>query len=74
MKFLKDLVTVANGSDYDIGRVMWCIGVLAFLGFSGWSVIAQGQHFDMQSFGIGFGAVMVAGGGALRLKHPTEPQ
>lgn len=74
MKFAKDLVTLANGVDYDIGRVMWALGVAAFLLFEGWDVIAHSKAFDMTAFGTGFAAIMVSGAGSLALKAKTEPQ
>lgn len=68
-KFTKDMFTLANGVDFDIGRVLWALGVLVFLGLC----VQQYSTFDPQTFGVGFGAVMLAGGGALALKRNTEP-
>lgn len=73
IKLLKDCFTTADGESFDIGRVLWAFGVLTFLGLSVWNVVGQDQHFDMQSFGIGLGATLAAGGAALGFKAKTEP-
>ena len=73
MKFLKDLVTVANGEDYDIGRVAAGLGVVTFIGLT----IADfyfNHKFDPQAWGTGFGLMITGVGGGLMLKHKTEPQ
>lgn len=71
-KFISDCFTNANG-DWDIGRVLWAIAVLVFLALACIAVLLNKQTFDPQTFGIGLGAVMAAGGAALGMKHRTEP-
>ncbi|MDE2097917.1 MAG: amino acid ABC transporter substrate-binding protein [Patescibacteria group bacterium] len=71
-KFAKDIVTLSNGEDYDMGRVLIIVGSLAFLMFEAIAVI-NSKTFDMQAFGIGYGAVLLSGGGHLWLKRTTEP-
>jgi hypothetical protein len=73
-KFVKDMLTLANGEDFDVGRVLWAIAVLVFLGLAIYDTVAHGKPFDAQAFGIGLGSVMAAGGLALKLKHETEPK
>lgn len=73
MKLIKDLFTLANGEDYDIGRVAGGLGVVTFMGLS----IADfyfNKKFDPQSWGMGFGLMVTGVGAALMLKHKTEPQ
>ena len=73
MKLLKDCFTTADGESFDVGRVLWAQGVIVFLGLAIYSVVGQGHPFDMQSFGIGLGATLAAGGAALGFKAKTEP-
>ncbi len=73
-KFIKDLVTVANGTDFDIGRVLWLITVIMFLGLAGWAVIHNHQILDFANFGLGAGAVLAGGGAGLGMKKGSEPQ
>lgn len=72
MKVIKDLFTLANGEDYDIGRVAGGLGVVTFIGLS----IADfyfNHKFDPQTWGMGFGLMVTGVGAALMLKHKTEP-
>lgn len=73
MKLLKDVLTVANGEDYDIGRVAAVLGVLTFIGLS-FGDFYFNHKFDPQAWGTGFGLMVTGIGGALLLKHKTEPQ
>lgn len=54
---VKTLLT-DDADQYDIGFVIWAVGTLAFL------VLASVNYsrFDAQQFGIGFAAVLGAGG------------
>ena len=54
---LRDLVT-DDEQQYDIGFVLWLVGGVVFLILAAvnWS------KFDAQTFGVGFGAVLGAGG------------
>ena len=56
-KSLQDLITDDEGQ-YDIGFVLWMVGGVVF------PVLACVNYgrFDAQTFGIGFGAVLGAGG------------
>ncbi len=54
---LKALVT-DDDDQYDIGFVLWAIGTLVFLCLAGINY----PKFDAQTFGIGFAAVLGAGG------------
>lgn len=72
-KLLMDCFTTADGQSFDIGRLLWAQGVIVFLALAIYSVVRQNHQFDMQSFGIGLGATLAAGGAALGWKHKTEP-
>lgn len=71
-KILKDIFTLANGEDYDIGRVLWALSFLVGLGLEVYCTVAV-KAFNLQEFGIGVGALLVAGGYSLKVKASTEP-
>ncbi len=71
-KLLIDCFTGADGTTYDVGRVLWAIAFLFGLGFETASVVS-GLTFSLQEYGIGVGALLLAGGGSLHLKASTEP-
>ena len=72
-KCIKDCITVRNGIDYDVGRILWVVGVLAFIGLSIGDLCLNG-HFSAIDYGTGLGVVLAGGGVALKLKDKTEPQ
>ena len=75
MKLLNDILTGKDGETFDIARVLGATTVLTFLGLAVYSVVKNPMHhFDMQSFGIGAGAVIAAMGAALGMKSKTEPE
>ena len=71
-KFINDCLTGKNCETYDIGRVLWVLSVLIYLGLSISGVVLE-RRFDYQSFGIGLGAVLAAGGIGIGVKKMTEP-
>lgn len=72
-QFIKDCLTCKTGEHYDIGRVLWAIGVIVFLGLAVGDLIING-HFSAVDYGTGLGLVLAGGGVALKLKHKTEPE
>lgn len=72
MKLLRDWFTGIDGKTYDLGRALWALGVLVFLGATVYAIY-KGQPWDAVAYGTGFGAVLAAGGAALWLKKATEP-
>lgn len=72
-KVVKDCLTLANGSDYDIGRIAGAAGVIVFFGLA-IADFLMNKKFDPQAFGMGFGLIIAGLGAALALKHKTEPQ
>ena len=65
--------TGKDNQTIDVGRILWALGVLVFLYLSVYDII-RGSKFDAQMWGIGFGAVLAAGGAAIALKAKTEPE
>lgn len=70
--WLYQAFTGKDNKTIDIGRVLWAIGVLVFLSLSVYDTI-RGSSFDAQTWGIGFGATLAAGGAAIAMKANTEP-
>jgi hypothetical protein len=67
------LFTGKDNATLDLGRVLWAQGTLVFSGLAIYHVIHT-HTFDYQAFGLGFGAVLGAGGVAIWAKKDTEPQ
>ncbi len=65
--WLKSVLTDPNGL-WDDARICAVLMVLAYIGLSGWDVIKLGQHFDMQQFGVGAGALSAGVGGWFKLR------
>lgn len=72
--FIKQIFTGKDNATFDIVRVGAGGGIICALVLAMYDVIKMGNHFDIQSFGIGFGAMLGAVGAALVLKKDTEPQ
>lgn len=69
---MRHLFTGADNQTHDVGRYLWVAGCIAFLVYSGFHAIKNGQ-FDYVQFGTGYGALLAGGGGALAMKKSTEP-
>lgn len=72
LKFVKDCLTGIDGQSYDLGRALWVLAFLVGIGLEIASVWTR-RYFDLQAYGLGVGALLVAGGAALNLKSKTEP-
>lgn len=70
--FIQKLITGKDNSTPDIGRILWIIGVLAFIGLS-IAALIKGQSWEPEAYGIGLGAVLAGGGAGIGLKKATEP-
>lgn len=67
-------LTGIDGVTYDIARICLALGINAFLGLEIYNTTILHVPFDAQSFGIGFGAILAAGGAAIGMKKETEPK
>lgn len=63
--WLRELLTEANNSTPDLVRITAAAGVVVYLALA----IVNWQHFEPQAFGIGYGAVLLAAGGAVRINE-----
>jgi len=73
MNLLRHIFTGKDNCTYDIGRIMGFAIVLEFLALAAWTVCVNKMAFDMQSFGIGSGAIVGTWGAAMKLKEKSEP-
>ncbi len=73
-KVIKDITTVANGNDYDLGRISILFGVITFLALSIFALVWKSQFWSPENYGIGLGAILGGGGLGLKLKRETEPE
>lgn len=69
--WLKNLTTEADGKTPCIVRIGAAIGTMNAFGLTAYDVIVHHAHFDVQSYGIGFGAILGAVGAALKWKPET---
>lgn len=68
----RDLFSGRDNYSLDIGRILWALGVVVYLGLSVASAFMD-LKFDYITWGAGFAAVLAAGGAALKMKESTEP-
>ena len=68
-RWFRELLTETDNVTPDFLRVIACIGVLVFLVLAVFDCIVLKQPFNAISFGTGFGAVLLAAGGAVRLNE-----
>lgn len=71
-KCMKDLFTLADGESYDIGRVLWAMSVVWYMGLGVAAVVINKQAFNFMEAGSGIGLVLAGGGYALKAKLSTE--
>lgn len=72
LKAIKQMLTGIDNETLDVGRVLWAKMSIVYCAISSYTAIKHGS-FDPQSWAIGAGAVLTAGGGTLALKSKTEP-
>ena len=72
-KMIKDLFTGPDGETHDPARWLWIVGVIVFLGLSGFEVYKT-NRFDMVNYGIAFGTLLGGGAAGVKIKESTEPK
>lgn len=73
LEMFKHLFTGIDNQTYDVGRVLWVMGVIVLLGLSIVSVFLS-HEFNAINFGTGFGGILAGGGAGIGLKAKTEPE
>lgn len=71
MKFLRDCFTESDGKSFDISASLAAIAVLCAIIFQGY-VTFNSKTFDVLNFSTGIGALIVACGGAQKLKPQAK--
>lgn len=74
LKVIDHTLTGIDGETYDPARICLALGINVFLFLEIYNTVYLHQPFNAQDFGIGFGAILAAGGAAIGLKAKTEPQ
>jgi len=67
------LITERDNKTFDPIRILAILGVAEYLVMSGY-VVYSTKTFDLQNFGIGLSAVLLAAGAAVTAKATTEPK
>lgn len=71
--WIKNLMTGKDNETYDFIRVAAILGVIQGLGLTLYTVVCQQQHFNLEQFGVGLGAMLGGAGAGIGLKSNTEP-
>jgi hypothetical protein len=72
-KIIKDWFTGPDGVSYDVGRALWFVGILTFLGCTVYALF-MGQKWDAIAYGTGLGGLLAGGGAAIGFKANSEPK
>ena len=73
MTFFKQIITGIDNSTVDVARVLWIVGVVAFLGLTGFQVYKTGA-FDMVNYALAYSALLAGGAAGVKIKASTEPR
>lgn len=71
-RVVNDIVTEKDGQSFDIIKVVGVIGLLIYFGLSIYTVILNPSTFNYMNWGTGFGLILGAIGGAVKVKETTE--
>lgn len=69
---VRQLMTESDNVTHDLYRYLAVLSILVGLGLAVYSVGWKNQPFDMQTFGVGVGALFAGVGVALGLKKETK--
>ena len=70
---LRPLLTGRDNRTYDVARVLLFAGGIVFLVCT-LVAVAHSLTFDMENFGLGFGALLGGGGVGIGAKAHAEPE
>lgn len=74
LKVIDHTLTGIDGETYDPARICMALGINVFMFLELYNTVILEHAFNAQDFGIGFGAILAAGGAAIGFKSKTEPQ
>ena len=74
MTFWHDMLTARDNATFDFLRFTTLCGGAALLFNATWATIVGGHAFDANGFGMGYAAIIAAGGIGVRIARPTEPE
>lgn len=69
---IRQLMTESDNVTHDLYRYLAILSIITGLALQVYSIGWKGQPFDMQTFGIGIGALFAGVGVALGLKKETK--
>lgn len=72
LRLFKHSFTGRDNETFDIGRLLWALSVLAYIGICIYAVY-KGQQFAAAEFGGGLSAQLAGGGFGVAVKGKTEP-
>ena len=72
-RIICDWLTGPDGVTHDPARMLWILGMVVFLGLSGYQVYKT-SNFDMVNFGLAYGGLLAAGAAGVRIKQDSEPK
>ena len=67
-EIIRECMTESDGITHDLYRYLSVLSIVVGLGLQVYSIVWRGQAFEMQTFGIGVGALFAGVGVALGLK------
>lgn len=70
---LKTLFTGKDNSTYDIGRVLWAVGLASLIILECFKLFLS-LPFDAMAYAGAIGTILTTGSAALGLKRHTEPE
>lgn len=71
-RLIRHLISGADNDTVDVARVLWIVGVVAFLGLCGYQVYKSGT-FDMANFAVAYSGLLASGAASVKIKASTEP-
>lgn len=71
-EYLKHMITGVDNQTVDVARVLWIVGVVTFLGFTGYEIYKSG-HFNMTDFSLAYSGLLAGGAAGVKIKESAEP-
>lgn len=72
-RVIRGWFTGPDNVDYEMGRLLWFLGVIAQIGYQGYAIY-QGQTFNALEFGGGLAATLALGGYGVAVKDRAKAE